>query len=209
MLKRALVILGLCLLVPVVPFVIFGPQLEQTAQAWLEAPHHQSTVAAATVGLLAADILLPIPSSAVATFAGSQLGWWQGTAWTWLGLTLGSCLGFWLARSWGPDLLARLVSEDDQRRLTGMLSRVGPVALAVTRALPILAEAMVLLAGAGGVSWRAFWWPVALSNLGLALAYAGLGQWAADRQWLPWALAASMALPVLLTAAVRRAVPAE
>lgn len=209
MLRRVVVILGLCLLVPVVPFVLFGPQLERAAQAWLEGPHHGLTMAAATVGLLAADILLPVPSSAVATLAGARLGWWQGTAWTWLGLTLGSLLGFQLARTWGPPWLTRWVSDDDRRRLTGMLARVGPAALAVTRALPILAEAMVLLAGAGGMSWRAFWWPVALSNLGLAVAYAGLGHWAADRHWLPWALAASMGLPVLVTAAVRRAVPAD
>jgi hypothetical protein len=61
----------------------------------------------------------------------------------------------------------------------------------------------VLLVGMHGLSWRRFLPPVLLSNLGLAIAYAWFGQFAERHQWLPLALAVSIALPVLMVAAFR------
>ena len=74
----------------------------------------------------------------------------------------------------------------------------------VLRAVPVLAEASVLLVGIHNLSWRRFLPPVILSNLGIALAYAKFGEFAERNGWLPLALGMSIALPLLLTVVARR-----
>jgi hypothetical protein len=81
--------------------------------------------------------------------------------------------------------------------------RAGAWLLIVTRPLPILAEAAVLLLGTTSLAWRAFLPPVLLSNLGIALVYAVLGQWAISYGELPLALGASIALPLAATTIAR------
>ncbi len=49
-------------------------------------------------GLLASDILLPIPSSIVGTLLGARLGFWAGLIAIWTGLMAGNILGYLLAR---------------------------------------------------------------------------------------------------------------
>jgi 3-dehydroquinate synthase len=75
--------------------------------------------------------------------------------------------------------------------------------LIVTRALPILAEAAVLLMGAARLPWRQFLPAIMLSNLGIALVYSILGRLARDRGQLLWAIAVSIALPLLATTMAR------
>ena len=76
--------------------------------------------------------------------------------------------------------------------------------LIVTRPLPLLAEAAVLLTGVSGLSWRWFLPCVMLSNLGIALVYSILGRMAFAQGQLLIALVASIALPILATAIARR-----
>ena len=99
-----LILLALVLAVPIIPFLLFGPSLEEQITGWLDASLSPGALAALIVGLLAADILLPVPSSVVSTFAGSALGFAAGTAASWLGMTAGALLAFVLARLFGRPL---------------------------------------------------------------------------------------------------------
>jgi 3-dehydroquinate synthase len=85
-----------------------------------------------------------------------------------------------------------------------MVQAWGTLLLVLTRALPVVAEASVLLFGLHQLSWRRFLPPVVLSNLGIALAYSAFGDWARQHAWLPLALGVSVALPLLLAAFIRR-----
>jgi uncharacterized membrane protein YdjX (TVP38/TMEM64 family) len=160
------------------------------------------------IGVLASDVLLPVPSSFVSTLAGSRLGVWIGAAAIWLGMTAGAVGGFALARWFGRPLAERFVAADDLHRMQGLSDRAGPGMLVLTRALPVLAEASVLLLGAMRLPWRRFLPAVALANLGLALAYAALGHFAYQNGHLAVALVASIALPVLATTLSRQWLPA-
>jgi len=73
--------------------------------------------------------------------------------------------------------------------------------------MPVLAEAAVLLMGTARLSWRQFFPAVALSNLGIAPVYAVLGHFARSQGQFAWALAASIALPVLATTMARWLLP--
>jgi 3-dehydroquinate synthase len=104
-------------------------------------------------------------------------------------------------------LAARLASTDDLERLDDLARRYGAWMLVATRALPILAEATVLLLGATGLAWRRFWPAVALSNLGIAAVYSVLGHLARRGDAMPLAIAASIALPLLATTMARCLLP--
>ncbi|MEX0677554.1 MAG: VTT domain-containing protein [Pirellulales bacterium] len=204
---RPLLLVGLALLVPIVPFLGFGPWLEGRIEGWLDPPPPPGMVALGTVALLSTDVLLPIPSSVVSTVAGAQLGIALATLASWLGMTLGAAAGFVLARAFGRPLAERLSSADDLDHLDAVSRRYGAWILIVTRAMPILAEAAVLLLGAAGLPWRRFWPATMLSNLGIAAVYSVLGHFARGGGQMPLAIAASIALPLLATTMARWLLP--
>jgi len=188
------------LAIPIVPFLLFGEQMEAQLHQWREHPPEKHWVALAVIGLLASDIFLPVPSSVVCAIAGNQLGTWLGTLVTWIGMNLGAILGFLLAKSCSPAAARWLSRETDLERAGAMAERFGPPLLALARGVPALAEATVLWMGLKGLSWRAFLPPVILSNLVLALVYCVIGDYAG----LAIALAASVAIPVALAIAASK-----
>ena len=200
---RPLLLISLVLLVPLVPFLLFGPQVEAWVSRWQETPPSPAVTALLVIGLLATDIFLPIPSSMVSTLAGWQLDWHLGTLTSWIGMNLGAILGFGLARRWGRRFALGFARREDLGRLEDVGRRFGPVMLVFLRGVPVLAEASVLLMGIEGLAWRRFLPAVLLSNLGIALAYSLFGSYAEQHEWLPLALGISIALPVLLAALVR------
>jgi uncharacterized membrane protein YdjX (TVP38/TMEM64 family) len=206
-LVRSLLVVTVVLLVPVVPFLFFAKPIEQWLACWSKDPPNRFVTGALVVGLLSTDVVLPIPSSLVSTLAGSQLGTVGGTVASWLGMSIGAGIGFGVARRWGRPVARRLASDEDLHRLDDLARQYGGAMLVVTRALPLLAEATVLLVGLHRLPWWRFWPPILLSNLGIALAYSFFGEVAARNQWLPAALGVSLGLPILMAVAVRRFVP--
>lgn len=193
-------LVAVVLAVPIVPFLAFGPRLEQWIDAWLQDALPPAVVAGATVGLLAVDILLPIPSSVVSTVAAHHLGFALGTACSWLGMTLGATVAFLAARLLGRAIVQRLSRPEDLARADRLSQRYGPAILVLARAIPVLAEASVLLLATSSLAARRFVLPVALSNLGIAAAYSALGSTLS----LPVAVAASIALPVIAAVSTRK-----
>jgi uncharacterized membrane protein YdjX (TVP38/TMEM64 family) len=200
---RPLLLTAALLLVPIVPFLVAGDRLEAWTLGWFDPPPARWLTAMLTAGVLATDIFLPVPSSVVGTLAGAQLGIAAATAAIWIGLTVGGVIGFALARRWGRPLARRFCSQQDIDACDRTGRRFGGWLVAATRALPVLAEATVLLLGTTDLDWRRFLGVLALSNLGLAATYAALGSLARQQDELPLALAASMALPLVATAFVR------
>ena len=204
---RTLPLMVVVILVPVLPFLLLGGQFENWLRGFASNPPSVPATAALVVSLLATDILLPIPSSVISTLSGWQLGWWRGTLANWIGANLGAVIGFVLARRWGRPLALWFSKEEDLRRMQHVSHRYGPYVLVLTRAVPVFAEASVLMMGIHRLSWRRFLPAVLLSNLGIAVAYAAFGDYAEQHQWLPFALAVSVAIPVLVAAAAQRLLP--
>ncbi|WP_425619454.1 TVP38/TMEM64 family protein [Anatilimnocola sp. NA78] len=190
----------LVLAIPIVPFLLWGGDLDALAHRWT-AQESRGWSAIAIVGLLASDIFLPIPSSLVCSAAGWTLDAGPGTIVAWFGLSLGAIIGFALARWIGPPLVGWLAKPADIQRAADLTQRLGPWLLVVGRGIPVIAEASVLFVGMHRMKWRTFLPPVLLSNFGLALAYAAFGRIAKELEWLPLLLAVSIALPVLMAAA--------
>jgi uncharacterized membrane protein YdjX (TVP38/TMEM64 family) len=181
--------------VPLVPFLLFGARLDQIVARWLDPRPAPVVLAALEVGVLAADLLLPVPSSLVATLGGAELGIAAGTACAWLGMTLGSIAGWWLGRTAGQRALMGL-EADERAGLEARHRRLGPLLVVLTRPVPLLAEAATLLAGATGMRFRDFLAAAALGNLAVALAWSIAGRLGQAADSLQWVLVASLAVPV-------------
>ncbi len=200
---RTCVVFVIILGVPVLPFLFFGhwmePWIEQVLQGdWFKSnPFWASLV---FIGVLGADIVLPIPSSFVCTYAGHVFGQFGGALVSWIGLNLSCFVGYELGNKLGIGVAGRFSSQRDLKEMQEFVSRSGVWALAVCRAVPIVAEASVLVTGIYQFDRGKFWLTVSLANLGIAICYAFLGEYAAQHGWLGLALAISLALPVALLA---------
>ena len=200
---RAALFLTVLFAIPVVPFLWLGESFEEGLLKALREPSSPSVVSAWVIGLLAADMFLPVPSSAVITYAGGVLGVLTGTVVSWIGLSIGAIGGFGLARVFGETIARQFSESEDIERMSRFTQRHGATALVLTRALPILAEACVLMLGAGRLSWRQFLWPMLVSNLLLALTYAACGAFFQGSNAFPIAVIASGTVPLIAALVIR------
>lgn len=204
---RTLPLMCLVLLVPVLPFLLLGGQFESWLRGMSEQPPSRAMTFALVVGLLSTDILLPIPSSVISTLSGWQLGWLIGSLATWIGMNAGAVIGFAMSKTWGKPLALWFCKREDLDRMQALISAYGPTILVLTRAMPVFAEASVLIAGIHRLSWDRFVPAIVLSNLGIAVAYSWFGDYAERHQWLPLAMGVAVAVPVLVAAMARHFMP--
>lgn len=203
-LNKPIFLLFLVLLGLILPFLFFADSIEALWQSWLNPPPSRSSLALLTAAVLSSDILLPVPSSGVSTFAGAELGIWLATLASWTGMMIGALLGYALARVFGPGIARRFSSAEDLEKIEQMSRQHGAWMLALLRPIPVFAEASVLVFGAMGLPIRQFLFPVALSNLAIALVYSTFGAMAADEEWLSLAIGLSLVVPVVATFFLRK-----
>jgi uncharacterized membrane protein YdjX (TVP38/TMEM64 family) len=164
----ACLVLGLIL----VPFVLGEQAVLTWTEAWFAKPGSHAVVFGVVTLLLAADLLLPIPSSLVSAGAVAALGPALGGAAVWLGMTAGAVLGHTVGRSGGQAVALRFVGAAELERAARLHERFGAAMLVVCRGVPVLAEASTLLAGALHMRFGAFLLVTGAANAGLSLAYA-------------------------------------
>ena len=134
------------------------------------------TAGAAAVGLalLVVDAVLPVASSVVMVLHGALFGIVVGTALSLLGATGAALAGVALGRC-GSPLVDRVVRPRDRVRAERLLERWGTTAIVATRPVPLLAEAVAILAGASRLSWVRVTVGAVLGSLPPALLYAAAG----------------------------------
>lgn len=125
-------------------------------------------------GLLALDVVLPVPSSVVMVALGKLYGFAAGAV---LGLTgsVASAALAWALGRRGEAWLARLLGPSERAAADAWLARYGAFALALTRPVPILAETLALLAGARALPLPRVLLASTLGILPAALLYAWAG----------------------------------
>lgn len=104
------------------------------------------------VGLLIADVFLPIPSSLIMIAHGALFGIPIGAALSLLGAMGAAWLGFGLGRR-GGQTLTRIVTQEEKIRADRLLKKWGALAILITRPIPLLAETVAILAGASPMRW--------------------------------------------------------
>ena len=136
------------------------------------------TAALIGIGLLIADVVLPVPSSLVMIAHGALFGVMGGTLLSLAGSLGAGLFGFAIGRR-GGTLYARLVPEDERQRAAALLEEWGDLAIVVTRPVPILAETVAVLAGASPLGWSRMAAATLAGSLPAALIYALTGATAA------------------------------
>ena len=202
--RRFLLLISACLLVPIIPFVVFGDRFEEQIVDWTNRSWSPGELAAVTIGLLSSDILLPVPASGVCTYAAGVLGFWRGALACWVGMSIGSSIGYEAGRWVGHPLARRRIAEDDLARLQRTATKRGVWSLVLLRPVPVLAEASVILAGVLHVPRRSFVAAVLPANLAIAIVFAAFGAFSVGQGLLIPAVAASLLIPLLGLLALRR-----
>src|SRR5918993_3799438 len=98
---------------------VLGLTFESALDAWMA---DAGTGSAVTVlALLAADIVLPVPSSLIMVLSGAAFGVVWGSVLSLVGSIGGEWLGFELVRRYGRSMSQRLVGDDEVRQLERLI----------------------------------------------------------------------------------------
>lgn len=174
---RLALLLGLVLATVVVPWLIWGDAVDAALDAaGLARLLGESPVGAAIagLGLILADVLLPVPATPVMSALGLVLGPWVGGLVSAAGSFLAGCLAYGLARVLGR-VPAAWVAGDGMAELEARFSRHGGWWVALSRWAPVLPEAVAALAGVARMPFGRFAAALACGSLPLGLAFAWIG----------------------------------
>jgi uncharacterized membrane protein YdjX (TVP38/TMEM64 family) len=151
--------------------------------------------------LIVADLVLPVPQTAVMAALGAVYGLALATLIGTVALVLAGVLAYLLMFSPVGRFMVRLLRSHLRETIDAFNNRAGPWAIALSRGLPYsVPEAIVCLAGLARMPVRTFLISLVSGSVPTALLYAGIGAgWARDPLL---ALAISYVLPILLLPAV-------
>jgi uncharacterized membrane protein YdjX (TVP38/TMEM64 family) len=173
------------------------PTAQEAHDAVLELRKYESWAWAVGIALICADLVLPIPQTAVIAALGIIYGTLLGGLLGSLGLVTGGLLGYGLMLTSARRFVQRLVGHQSLHKMEGFFDRGGVWAIVLTRSLPYsIPEAIVFLAGLGGMPMSKFIPALAIGSVPPAFVFAAIGAGFADQPIL--ALAASYVLPILL-----------
>jgi uncharacterized membrane protein YdjX (TVP38/TMEM64 family) len=130
------------------------------------------------VGLLLADVVLPVPSSGVMVVHGAVYGLVVGSILSLAGGTGATVAAFFLGRR-SRSTLERLAGPEQRARASRLLDRYGVWAILLSRPVPVLAETVAIMAGTGRLRWWQAAWAGAVGVLVPAVGYAAVGAYAA------------------------------
>ena len=131
------------------------------------------------VGLLVADAVLPVPSSLVMISLGALYGPFAGALLSLAGRFAMAVVGLALGRA-GAGVLVKLIGARRQAHAEDLVSRWGALAIVFSRPVPLLAETVVLVAGAARMPWRRALAAAFVGSLPEAIAYGFVGAAAAS-----------------------------
>jgi uncharacterized membrane protein YdjX (TVP38/TMEM64 family) len=193
--RSALIVIGVLSLVLASCATIPTPQ--EANDAVLVLREYGSWAWALGIALIWADLVLPVPQTAVIAALGIIYGTLLGGLLGSLGLITGGLLGYGLMLTSARRFARRFAVPRSLHKMESLFDRGGAWAIVLTRSLPYsVPEAMVFLAGLAGMPMRKFTAALTLGSVPTAFAFAAIGAGWADQPIL--ALAVSYVLPILL-----------
>lgn len=149
--------------------------LVQTAQYLITEPGPTAGLAIAL--LLSLDLLLPVPSSFVMMLSGAMFGVWGGGLVSLVGSLAGNFAGFELARRYGVGIASRLVGKAELDKMGHFFSSYGPLAIILSRPLPVIMETLSLVAGLSAMNRGTFLGSSLLGTIPVCMVYAYAGSY--------------------------------
>ena len=193
-----LLFLGLAAIVLIL-FFFWGDTLmtafsQQGTIAWLNQYGYWSWIAA--IGLLMADLILPLPATLVMAALGYIYGPVTGGLISATGSFMSGSLGYWICRLMGEKVALRLLGEKDFVRGKRLSSNIGGWVVVLSRWLPVFPEVVACMAGLTRMPARYFHLALLCGSLPLGFVYAYVG--ATGVMHPGWSIALSALLPPLI-----------
>ena len=157
---------------------------------------------AAGIGLLVADLVLPMPGTVVMSALGFVYGPWVGGAVAFAGLMLASVAGYGIGRIMDEKFVRRWLGDADFERGRKFFGDGGGWVVAFSRSMPILPEVVSCMAGMSRMPFGRFVLSSACGNLPMAFVFGAIGASGKDAPW--WAIGASIAVPGVLWLVAKR-----
>jgi len=149
------------------------------------------------IALIWADLVLPVPQTAVIAALGIIYGTVLGGLLGSVALISSGVLGYALMRTSARRFVDRLVGRQSLHKMESLFDRAGAWAIVLTRSLPYsVPEAIVFLAGLAGMPMGKFIMALTVGSVPTAFAFAAIGAGWADQPFL--VLIVSYVLPMLL-----------
>lgn len=167
---------------------------QEACRAWFE--EIRPFAWAVAIGLLVADIVLPIPATGVMAAVGSVYGPVLGAIVGAVGSASAGVVGYAVARFGGKGLARRIAGEDELARFQAVFERWGGFAIILSRILPILPEVVAVLAGLAGMRLRRFMAALLLGTVPTAALFAYLGHVSREQPW--YGMMVAVAVPLLI-----------
>ena len=152
--------------------------------------------------LLLLDLVLPVPGTVVMSALGFLYGTMLGALWGFVGSFLAGMCGYGCGRLFTERAAVRFLGEKDYQRGKTMVAHSGGWVIALSRAVPILPEALAVTAGMLRMPLRAFALALACGSLPMALLFSWIGATGHDRPVLTMIL--SFVVPAVLWTAASR-----
>ena len=192
--RSALIVIGVLALVLASCAV---PTSQEANDAVLVLREYEGWAWAVGIVLIWADLVLPVPQTAVIAALGIIYGILLGGSLGTLGLITGGLLGYGLMLTSARRIAQRFVGPRSLHKMESLFDRSGAWAIILSRSLPYsVPEAMVFLAGLAGMPMRKFAAALTTGSVPTAFVFAAIGAGWADQPIV--ALVVSYVLPILL-----------
>ena len=170
---KIVLFVGFVMALVIVPFLIFGEQLESSVLPWMESREQQvGLLTVVGILLLAADSVAPVPATVVIMFMAWKGGWVAGIVGGTVGMALGVLAAGWLGREAVGRIAPKFIPDAELARLRESLQRRLVLTLACLRSVPVMAETSVIVAAATGVPVRRIFWATLLPNFIVSVIYS-------------------------------------
>ncbi|MFC6998821.1 TVP38/TMEM64 family protein [Rufibacter roseus] len=174
--KRLVFTFIFCCLLIISAFLLFGG-VESFVEEKLGDTQSVLMYTAFSSFFLTFDVVLPVPSSLIMILNGKVLGFLPGML-----LSLGaglcsSCLGFIIGRKASP-YLNKLFTQKEREMSDHLFRRFGDTAIAISKAIPILSEAVSVVSGTTSVAFSSFFLYSFIGHTVISLLYSYVGSYA-------------------------------
>ena len=173
------------------------PSPQEANDAVLALRAYKNWAWAVGIALIWADLVLPIPQTAVIGALGIIYGTLLGGVLGSVALITMGLIGYGLMRTSARRLVRRFVGNQSLEKVESLFARSGAWVIILTRSLPYsIPEAVVFLAGLARMPIGKFTTAMAIGSVPTAFAFAALGAGWADQPII--VLAVSYVLPLIL-----------
>jgi uncharacterized membrane protein YdjX (TVP38/TMEM64 family) len=203
--KSLTIIIVLILAGIIVPFMMWGERFDvalslEGSRTWMAQFGYWAWLAG--IGLLIADIALPVPSTIVMSALGLTYGWFMGGFLATAGSFLSGLIAYTFCRWFGRPAARWIAGDEALRKGAILFGKRGGWLVALSRWMPVLPEAVACLAGLVKMDFRSFVISLACGAFPVGFAFAAIG--ALGPSHPGWAIALSGLVPIGLWTAAKR-----